>query len=200
MLQEDVCRPLGITSLFVGMPDEVEPRVARMEQGASALPLQPPAALIWRAIPGLDALHVAANTTAYRRAVVPAGNGVMNARAIARLYSALACGEPDGVRLLPADRIRVATALQTNEMDVVLEVPTAKALGYWLGGPLSAMSERLTAFGHGGAGGSIGFADPQYRFSLGFTKNRMVSPLPGEGAAYLIAREVRAALGIPEAG
>ena len=49
-------------------------------------------------------------------------------------------------------------------------------------------------------GGSVGFADPQYRFALGFVKNRMVSALPGDDAAYLIAREVRSALGIPEAG
>ena len=90
--------------------------------------------------------------------------------------------------------------LQTADVDLALGVPVAKALGYWLGGPFSSFSERLTAFGHGGAGGSVGFADPQYRFALGFTKNRMVDALPGEDAAYLIAREVRAALGIPEAG
>jgi CubicO group peptidase (beta-lactamase class C family) len=200
IVQEDICRPLGINSLFIGMPDAVEPSVARMEQGASALPPPPPDALIRRAIPDFDRLHEDANDPGFRRAIFPAGNGIMNARSVARLYSALACGEPGSVWLLSPERIRIAAMLQTADVDLALGWPAPKALGYWLGGPFSAMGDRLSAFGHGGAGGSVGFADPQYRFALGFTKNRMVSALPGEDAAYLIAREVRAALRIPEAG
>ena len=200
IVQEDVCRPLGITSLYIGIPDEVEPRVAQMEPGSSAFPPPPPDALIWRAAPDLGRVHEHANAPGFRRAVIPAGNGIMNARSVARFYSALACGEPDGVWLLSLERIRMATKLQTAAVDLVLGVPVANALGYALGGPFSAMGDRMSAFGHGGAGGSVGFADPQYRFAIGFAKNRMVSSLPGEDAAYLIAREVRAALGIPEAG
>jgi CubicO group peptidase (beta-lactamase class C family) len=200
IVQEDVCRPLGITSLYIGIPDEIESRVAQMEPGSSAFPPPPPDALIWRAIPDLGRLHEHVNSPQFRRAVVPAANGIMNARSLARFCSALACGEPDGVWLLSPERIRIATTLQTADVDLATGRPTPKALGYRLGEPLSAMSDRLSAFGYTGAGGSFGFADPQYRLAFGFTKNRMVSALPGEDAAYLIAREVRAALGIPEAG
>ena len=133
IVQDDICRPLGIDSLFVGIPDAVEPRVARMEQGSSAMPLPPPDALIWRAIPGYDHLHETANEPGFRRAVFPAGNGIMNARAVARFYSALACGEPDGVWLLSPERIQIATALQTADVNLVLGVPAPKALGYSLG-------------------------------------------------------------------
>ena len=199
IVQEDICRPLGISSLYLGIPDEVECRVARMEQGPSAEP-PPPDALIHRARPDTDHLVDLVNTPAFRRAVLPAAGGIMNARAIARLYSALACGEPDGIWLLPSERIRIVTALQTMEMDLVMGWPAPKALGYALAWPLSPLGNRMTVFGHPGAGGSVGFADPQYRFALGFAKNRMVSALPGEDAAYLIACEVRAALGIPESG
>ncbi|MCC7352155.1 MAG: beta-lactamase family protein [Anaerolineae bacterium] len=200
IVQDEICRPLGITSLYLSIPDAVEPRVASLKNGPSSLPPPPPDALVWRVIPGLEHIDEVFNRTAFRHAVMPASSGIMNARALARHYAALACGELDGVRLLTPERIRIATTLQTEEVDLVLGVPGRKALGYWLGEPLSPMAERLTAFGHTGLGGSVGFADPEYRFVFGLTKNSLVGSLPGEDAAYLIAREVRAALGIPEAG
>ena len=122
----------------------------------------------------------------------------MNARALARHYAALTADPRDGVQLLPPERLRQATTLQTEEADLVLGMPVRKALGYWLGGPLSPQSGRATAFGHSGAGGATGFADPEYRFAFGFAKNRMVTSLPGESAANRIAAATRAALGIPE--
>jgi CubicO group peptidase (beta-lactamase class C family) len=119
----------------------------------------------------------------------------MNARSLARHYAALACGELDGVRLWSPGRLALATALQTDAVDRVSGIASRKALGYVLGEPLSTMGDRPTAFGHGGAGGSIGFADPEYRFAFGLTKNRL---LPTDDTARLIAGEVRAALGIPD--
>jgi CubicO group peptidase (beta-lactamase class C family) len=59
---------------------------------------------------------------------------------------------------------------------------------------------RATAFGHGGHGGAMGFADPEYRFAFGLAKNRLRADPPGEDAATLVARTIRAALGIPEDG
>jgi hypothetical protein len=47
-----------------------------------------------------------ANTIAWRRAEIPAANGHGNARSVARVLSALACGGSiDGVRLLSAESI-----------------------------------------------------------------------------------------------
>lgn len=66
--------------------------------------------------------------------------------------------------------------------------------------PQSAMSARITAFGHAGAGGSLGFADPAYQFAFALTKNRMQNAVPGDDAAFLVAQEVRRALEIPDAG
>lgn len=200
IVDEEISRPLGIDSLFLGIPDEAEVRVATLEdeEWIASQQALPPDALLLRAIPlPLTPSHRIHDRADVRRAVIPAGGGIMNARAIARHYTALACGELDGVRLLTPERQRQATALQTDDMDLALGAPLRKSLGYFLGGALSPMGERITAFGHPGVGGAIGFADPEYRFAFGLTKNRLTVSLPGEGATARLAGELRSCLGIP---
>lgn len=199
-VQEEICTPLGIRDLFLGIPDEAEARVAPLisEALTDNTEAADRDALLPRAIPPQLApsgrVH---NRPDVRRASIPAGGGIMNARAIARHYAAL-IGEVDGVRLLPPERVRIATQLQTNDVDLALGFPIRKALGYWLGGTLSPMSERNTAFGHPGAGGSTGFADPEYGLAVGFTKNRLVTSLdPAQAAAYRVGERIRESLGVP---
>ena len=135
-----------------------------------------------------------------RRACIPSSSGITNARSLARIYAALACGgELDGARLLSSACIGRVSALQTDDVDAVIGMPIPKGLGYLFGGELSPMGNRLTAFGHPGSGGSIGFADPEYRFAFALTKTRQVTSPPGTDAAYLIAEAARTALGIPNA-
>ena len=201
IVRDDVCAPLGIDDLFLGIPDEAESRIAPMEVDPHAGAVQPlpPDALILRAIPpSIQPLADLANRPDVRRASIPGGGGIMTARAVARHYAGLIGDVAGKPRLLSPERVQIATTLQTEETDLALGIAARKALGYWLGGPLSAMSERRTAFGHTGAGGSIGFADPEYRFSFGLAKNRMVTSLPGEGTVNRVAAVARAALGIPE--
>lgn len=200
-VQDEICRPLGVRDLYLGIPDDagVETRVAALESAPppAGAPVPPPDALILQAIRPPVAPGSVYNRADLRRASIPGGGGIMSARAIARHYAALV-GEVDGVRLLPSQRVATATELQTDEIDAVLGVPIRKALGYFLGGPLSPMGERASAFGHPGAGGSIGFADPRYRLAVGFTKNRLRTTLdPKEAAAYRVGQRVREVLGIP---
>jgi CubicO group peptidase (beta-lactamase class C family) len=78
-------------------------------------------------------------------------------------------------------------------------------LGYWVGGDADTpFGARASAFGHPGAGGSIAFADPEYRFSFALLKNALSyrgtvwllavgwSPLPN--VAALLASHVRGAV------
>jgi len=199
-VQEEICAPLGIDELFFGITDEAEARVAPLihEALTENVTIADPDALLLKAIPPRLAPSARVhNRPDVRRASIPAGGGIMSARAIARHYAAL-IGEVDGVRLLPAERVRIATELQTSDVDMALGFPIRKALGYWLGGPLSPMSERATAFGHPGAGGSTGFADPDYGLAVGFTKNRLVTATdPTRAAAYRVAERIRAVLEIP---
>ena len=122
----------------------------------------------------------------------------MNARAIARHYAMLACGGGlDGVRVLSAERVALATALQTDQLDVVQGAPKRKALGYMLGGPdalggTPAMGQSVAAFGHNGHGGSLGFADPRRRLGLGLTKNLLRAGLTwNQTAAYQVSEMIR---------
>lgn len=202
-VREEICAPLGTEDIYFGITDAAEPRVAPLQDDAlTENAVAPnPDALILRAIPPrLTPSGRVHNRPDVRRASIPAGGGIMSAKAIARHYAAL-IGEVDGVRLLPAERVRIATELQTSEPDLALGLPVRKALGYWLGARLSPMSERVTAFGHPGAGGSIGFADPESGLAVGFTKNRLRTVTdPTQGSAYRVAEQIRASLGIGSDG
>ena len=202
IVQEEICRPLDITSLYFGIPDAAEPRVASLENDRSVgdTPTPPPESLFERSMPGLFSANVTFNLPELRRASIPAGGGIMNARSLARHYAALVGGGVDSVRLLTPERVTIATTVQTEADDLVTGVAGRKALGYSLGGPLSPYGDRITAFGHGGYGGASGFADPDYRFAFALAKNRLAINMPGESTANLVASSTRAALGIPESG
>ncbi len=202
MIAEEITGPLGIEDWYLGMPDTIEPRMATLVTAPlpAGAPALPPDALLFRAMP-LSVYPAARvyNRRDVRRAVIPAAGGIMSARGIARHYAALAEGGTlDGVRILSPERLAIATRMQTNAVDEVLGTPIRKALGWFLGAPLSSMSARSTVFGHPGAGGSTAFADPEYRLSVGITKNLLKNHAdPTQATALLIAKEVRAALGIP---
>jgi CubicO group peptidase (beta-lactamase class C family) len=105
-----------------------------------------------------------------RRACIPATSGIGSARAFARHYAALLPGGIDGVSLLPAERIRVATEPQKPD-PADTENPTRWALGYQIGAGYDYLSKRTSGFGHGGFGGSTAFADPEKRLAVCFTRN-----------------------------
>ncbi len=113
------------------------------------------------------------NTRKWRAAEVPSTNGHGNARAVARLYSALATdGELDGVRILSPDIIARAIVEQVYAEDVVLQRPTRFGLGFQLTMPERPLGPGPRAFGHFGAGGSLGFADPDARLAFGYAMNQ----------------------------
>jgi CubicO group peptidase (beta-lactamase class C family) len=192
-VQEEICAPLGTQDFYFGIPDAVEPRVAVYELSQQEQMAPRPAAdsLLERAFP--YAWRDQQNRPDLRRAAIPA-LGIGTARAVARHYAALIGDGVDGVRLLPPDRVRIATALQTDAPDAVLSGTPRKALGYMLGGTAnSPMGTRPTAFGHHGYGGSQGFADPEVGLALGLSKTT-AGGVPGRN----IVRRVRAALGVPD--
>ena len=171
LLHDEICVPLNLaTALFVGIPDEVEPLVAILEdKTGESQPL--PNDATPQAVPVLVLpLHEWMNRPDARRACIPASNGIMTARAIARHYAALLPGGVDGVELLPPERVRLAIEPQWPDNFQPGDPPPNQGLGYKLGPPFSAAS-----FGHAGYGGSIGFADLEYGLAFGFARNRFVS-------------------------
>jgi CubicO group peptidase (beta-lactamase class C family) len=115
-----------------------------------------------------------ANSPEWRRAELPAANGHSTARALARIYGALARGgEIDGVRVLTPESIARCHAEQARGRDEVLLMSTRFSLGFMLSQPDASLGPGLHSFGHPGAGGSLGFADPQAKVGFGYTLNQM---------------------------
>jgi len=111
----------------------------------------------------------AARTRPWQRDTI--GHG--NARAVARLYSALAGnGEVDGVDVLSPEIIARAIAEQVYGDDTVLQRPTRFGLGFQLTMAERRLGPSPRAFGHFGAGGSLGFADPDSRLAFGYAMNQ----------------------------
>jgi CubicO group peptidase (beta-lactamase class C family) len=113
------------------------------------------------------------NSRAWRAAEVPSTNGHGNARAVARLYAALATdGRLDGVHVLGPEMVARAIEEQAHGPDLVLERPTRYGLGFQLTMPARKLGPGPRAFGHFGAGGSLGFADPDARVAIGYAMNQ----------------------------
>jgi CubicO group peptidase (beta-lactamase class C family) len=84
-------------------------------------------------------------TEGWRRADIGAGNGHGNARSLARLQSAVACGgEVDGVRLLSPQTIDRIFETQSDGIDLVIGIPFKFGVGYSLfpGGRVCAWAAR----------------------------------------------------------
>ena len=116
-----------------------------------------------------------ANTTAWRQAEIPAANGHGSARSIAKLYGILANGGTrNEVHVLNPETIEMGRTTQAEGKDLVLgNMHTRFGLGFMLGTKDVSMGPNINSFGHGGAGGSLGFADPDNHISLGFVMNQM---------------------------
>jgi len=130
------------------------------------------------------------NTREWRAAEVPAANGHGTARALARIYGALARGgEIDGVRILEPESIVLARTEQAFGPDAVLgQLPMRFGLGFMLRQDLMPLSPSPDAFGHPGAGGSIGMADPDAKVGFGYVMNKMHLGLVGGPSAFAVLR------------
>ncbi|MGE3073453.1 MAG: serine hydrolase domain-containing protein [Dehalococcoidia bacterium] len=202
VIREEIAEPLGMAdSMFVGIPDGLEDRLTTLEIAVlgEGAPL-PEDADMFKAMPKDQWQYF--NDMDIRKACLPSGNGHFTARALAKMYSALATdGSVDGVRLVRPDRIQHMNRLVTDDIDRVLLSPVRKAIGFFLGGEtngvVGAMGRRQTAFGHPGAGGSNAFCDPEAGLSVAILMNKMAFGAPGTvGVGEEIANLIRKELGV----
>ena len=126
--------------------------------------------------PGLSGLGTI-NTRAWRAAEMPSGNGHATARAVARIYAALLAGETgEGVRLLAPETIALATREFSAGHDLVLNRPSRFGLGFQLTQPERPLGPGPRGYGHFGAGGSLGFADPDAGIAFAYVSNQVRGP------------------------
>lgn len=114
------------------------------------------------------------NTAAWRSAEVPSANAHATATGIARLYTVLAGGgSAGGVRAVTGAALAVATQEQVYGEDLVLQRPSRFGLGFQLTHPEREFGPGPRCFGHFGAGGSVGFCDPDAGLAFGYVTNQM---------------------------
>ena len=128
------------------------------------------------------------NTPAVLTAEIGAIGATATARGLARVYAALAAGDELVSR---ASVARFATE-QVCGPDAVMRVPTRWALGYTREPPAVVPGvprqhgPNDEAFGHMGAGGQIGFADPITGVGCAFVRNHLEhQALPLMGATVV---------------
>jgi CubicO group peptidase (beta-lactamase class C family) len=173
---EDIAAPLGL-DIWIGLPEEVEPRVARVVPPRTSLreALAPfgESVLLARVFANPSDLFDYDdmwNTRALHAAELPSSNGIGDARSFARLYASLVGDGVDEVRTLRSETVEAATVEQVRGPDAVIGAESAFGLGFMLGKSFGAANPR-TCFGHAGAGGSLAFADPPIGLAFGYVMN-----------------------------
>jgi CubicO group peptidase (beta-lactamase class C family) len=185
----EVAVPLG-ADFHIGTGAEHDARIARVI---------PPPPVVLPDDPDGFAVRTLANprltaeeswTEAWRRAEIPAANGHGNARSVARIQSALACGgEVGGVRLLSAAGCEAVFEEQAHGTDLVLGIPVRLGVGYGLSMPEMPISPNPRACFWGGWGGSLVVVDLDARMVVSYVMNRMGEGTTGDmrGAAIVMS-------------
>ena len=209
---DEIAGPLGL-EFWIGLPEAEHHRVAplvtwgRPKDPAMAELLDQfmgPDTLLGKAL-GAPSGVFSSEMDVWNRpdvwaAEIPAANGVTNARSLARMYAGL-CGPVEGAPaapLLSPEQIAAASVTQTTGADQVLYLETTVGLGFWTASPFAPYGG-ARALGHGGAGGSLGFMDPEHGIGFGYVMNRMMQNLSGDPRTRTLVAAVYAAIGVEPA-
>lgn len=197
-----VARPLGL-DFHVGLPDEEFYRVAHIARGKGnvgdeaaqrllQVTMREPEAMATRAFTNPPSVLTSTNKPEWRRMEQPAANGHGNARSLAGFYAGLLDGS-----LLEPELLAELTREHSLGMDKTLMTPTRFGLGCMLDQPKVANATfglGAGAFGHPGAGGSVGFADPEHDVAVGFAVNTLGPYVLMDPRAQHLVRVLRACL------
>ena len=158
-LREEVTERLEMNDFYVGLPADLESRVSKEH-----------------ATDDCDHPYQVSmyNKPEVHQAVHPAGGGIATARDLARFFAMMEGGGTlDGVKILEPETVAEVTTLQVEGMDLTNERTTKRSLGLSLGDPRmgTSLTEDLRTFGHGGAGTSVGWADPDSGLAMAYITN-----------------------------
>jgi CubicO group peptidase (beta-lactamase class C family) len=206
--QEHFAKPLGI-DFWIGLPKDQHDRVAPLV--AAEVPDDPaaramaeqftgPDTVMGKALSASGALTSPDGDNSFNRpdmwsAEIPAANGITNARSLSRVYASLIGDGVDGIRTLKPETIARATEVQDTFADAVLMgMGTRFGLGFMLSSDFAPFGGPR-GFGHPGAGGSVGFADPDKGVAFGYVMNKMQTNLAGDPRTLTLIEETYKALG-----
>jgi CubicO group peptidase (beta-lactamase class C family) len=189
-LRSLVAEPLGL-DLWIGLPQRHHSRVALLIDPppptdplvAAYLSLFTPETLTGRAhlarAGGMEAVGTTFNDPVLWSAEFPSGGGIATARGLAVMYGALTSAAEDA-SVVSAETLARHTAEAVGGPDLVLLFETRYGLGWQRPTAFTPMGPSDGAFGHGGLGGSLAFADPQRRIGFAYVMNALRFPAAGE--------------------
>ena len=181
-VREEIAEPLGLGDLHLGLAPQHTARVAELTHcgtppGAEdyarlGLAEPPQAALTEQAILGFNRPEV-------RAVPVPGAGGIMTAAELALFYQALLHGGSCGGRRIWKDEtLALARTVRSGaHVDPLTGQRVNRGLGIVVAGGAErgwrgfGQANSSLAFGHGGAGGQIAWADPASGVSLGYCTN-----------------------------
>ncbi|MEM7251673.1 MAG: serine hydrolase domain-containing protein [Pseudomonadota bacterium] len=189
--RDEIAEPLG-ADFHIGLPESIEARVSpiRFPPRESTPPTDFTNALLESrtSLPALAWLNTggyldAVDSRAAHAAQIGGAGGVANARALAGMFAPWSTrGRHRGQPFVHEDTVdRLTTTSVATHRDATLLLPTRFSLGFMKSmdnrhrefGAIESVIVGRHAFGHVGAGGSIGFADPECGLSFGYTMNQM---------------------------
>jgi CubicO group peptidase (beta-lactamase class C family) len=182
---DEVAGPLSL-ELWIGLPAELEPRVARLHRAESYGPTylgEEPEPLLEAVFGSLlgDEFHW--NERAFHEAEIPAANAIGTARSIARLYGSLVAG--DGP--LGPDTIALGRRELSRGDCAVTRRPYAFGVGFELQTDLRTLGPAPAAFGHTGSGGSSHGAWPDEGVGFSYAMNELRPEADDGRAARVLA-------------
>lgn len=186
--QDEIAAPLGL-EFYIGLPESIpDARLALLDTNLFTMLRGMPVALmlaamnprsdIFRALmvnPG-DRVYIDEARIYARNLEVPSGGGVGTARAMARAYSDFATGGRE-LRLRPEtlEELRAPAIPSANGFyDEALKGEVEYSLGFMKNCPNWRFGH-AGAYGSPGAGGSLGYADPEAGLAYAYVTNRMRS-------------------------
>lgn len=185
LFREELAEPLGTDGIHLGRPPANAPTRATqivMPQDIAANPVLTSAVRKiahqfsggYRSMYFPGVIGSVQGDTPMLDAEIPAANGVVTARALARMYGALANGgEIDGTRFLSRRLVAGLTGERMRQRDRNLVLP----LNFHLGYHSLPFGNVMPGFGHIGLGGSIGWNDPDTGVGFALVHNRLLTPL-----------------------
>ena len=196
LFRTELAQPLGVDGIHLGRPPvsaPTQPAQIIGPQSAWKNPIFNAVAPYLAALPlsgGFGALYfpgmksMVQGDTLLLDSEMASANGVATARAMARVYGAIANGgEIDGARFLSRELVDGLTGPRSLHPDGSIGLPMAFHLGYH-SLPFPGV---LPGFGHVGLGGSLGWADPATGLAFGYTHNRLLTPLVVADQAGFVA-------------
>lgn len=188
--REEVAEPLG-ADFWIGIPEDFDHPIAPIIPFVPdfSKPMAPFTQKLLGDPQSLQALSFlntggwGPNDADGHRAEIGGGGGISNARGQVAMYTPLANGgSHNGVTLVSPDRLAAMERCSVaTGIDATLLCRTRFASGLmksmdnraYEGGDQTSAIIGDRAFGHVGAGGSIGFADPECGLAFSYTMNQM---------------------------